>query len=1733
MFGGKFNHEARFFADGYELSGVDNVTFSYNNAANIIKPLGTRDGLTTHSGPIQQTLSVSRVLTYNDPIFSYTGEAPISGSIFYEDDYYGFETGYLVDYSLNCAVGAVPRVSCNFQIASQMKSGVNANLAPQSHPVIDIPTQGSISITCDNSTTNRVVGFDYGVKCERKAYLTIGSDDIVKVELLPPLEYNATVQLDVDDAFLQDAYSFLEEKENKTLSLNVNGRSGSLIQSVDIPNASLVGEDLQVSADGSTRITLKYIGHSAAYEETSLSGDITYVFDENGAVYNQTSSTELLDLWYDGDPNIYGIQLGENVTKVGFGAFSGCQNLGGDLYIDMDSGSGPTISSIGYSAFEGCTGFDGNLIIEEGLESIGYAAFKNTTLDGDLILPDSLTQISGEAFYGCKNFNGILRLPNEKFSLDDNCFKDCVGFKGDLVIPDKISNSIPSGAFQNCQFNGSLYLGTGIEYIEEFAFYGCDKFKGGLNMPPNLIKIGEAAFSGCKEFNEKLILNSSLQNIGRSSFAGCSQIFKNLDIPDSVTGIQDYAFQYCSNINALNIGANLEYIGVGAFEFCEDLAGEIDFKDVKEISTGAFKNDDKISNVKFNSIESIGSFAFKDCDGLNGDLVLPNSLTDLQDEAFANCINLEGSLTISDSLIKTPYRGFYNCGFSGDLNIGANVEIVGAESFKYCKFASQLVLPDTLEEIQYKSFMGCSFTGDLVLKNNITGVYNEAFRDLRNIKRVFVDFPYTVFKDSNHFLNAGSDVGGSCLYANARDYDDYINQLDNNGLFQGISICRGAAQSRVYRAGDDFILNETALDVPNEWYDIGESNANGNPEVYIDIGTGASAIGIDAFKNNIYLKGIVNIPENVNTIGNYAFQNTSIDKLYLNEGLQYISQFAFSNCDQIKGGVVIPNSVTGIGNGIFEDCIGLDGTLTIGKGLKKVSEGAFSSCENLGGEINIPSNVTGIGNSAFLGCSSFNSLKFQGNNIKSLGNDAFRDCVGISNDLSIPDSVTSIGGSCFQRCPNIASLELGGSVQIIGTLSFEACTSIDSVTLRDNIVSVGNSAFHKCSGIQYAYLDVPETAIGNNNSLRFQDDGPTSDRLLFVSENYIAGYNTASTTAKGGFIPGYYQGNLISIWPEDQNITTYYDQNFAILDSVDGNVIDEWKINNGDGYYLYIGNRTQSIGDGAFKHTNYGTSNLRGTLVVPSSLKSIGDSAFNKTALSSLVSQKGIETIAYRAFYECSFLESVSLPSTLISIGSEAFSSCSQLQEVTIGSNNATSRKTIINSKAFYSSTSKTITNGTVNLGFSVDQVGSRSFADNDPDVGDKWIETLNCSARYIGVEAFKYQGNLSNINLTDKCETIDESAFYECTSLTNVVIPDPKNIKPYAFNYCAGITNLSIGNDTENTKGIIEARAFRRIGPQYLAAGVIDLYVGSSIDSIGDRAFDARITDGGDADRFNNIKSATINSREIGGFQTFYNQGYMTGVTFGSGVKIIGRSVGEGADTFQGCSSLTKIEIPDPENIWQYSFRNCPNITGVYIGNDTENTQGRIETSAFRRVGLVNADPSVGDLYVGSSIDSIEASAFTASNDDGTYRYRWITSAELNCRNIGTSAFRYQRNMKEVTFGANVEQVGVESFNNCGITGDIIFRAGNLTKVKDLKILNRAFDGNINNKPRNVYLNGNYWNGSSPTTSDSYVNFNNSTWPTSMSGAFYVTGDGWTIGESAGPNSKPVRQWTTYPNPI
>jgi hypothetical protein len=272
MFGGKLNDESALYVAGYQVTGVSVADISYSQNSSTANPLGYSAGVTLSNADSTKNISITRDLLltkktissdWEDFLLQYTGLTGImDASINYESGFYGFKSGYMTEYMLNFAIGSIPKVTTNFTIFDSINTGNNSSGAYPSFYDYLLPFQSACQITCDNVTSNRVVGFDYSIKINRKPIYSIGSSLAVEVESIPPLEYSASVQIEIDDAFLQNSQNFLTNKENKNVSLSIDSDViGVPAITFNVPKASLVSEQLSASADGLLKLTLNYVGH--------------------------------------------------------------------------------------------------------------------------------------------------------------------------------------------------------------------------------------------------------------------------------------------------------------------------------------------------------------------------------------------------------------------------------------------------------------------------------------------------------------------------------------------------------------------------------------------------------------------------------------------------------------------------------------------------------------------------------------------------------------------------------------------------------------------------------------------------------------------------------------------------------------------------------------------------------------------------------------------------------------------------------------------------------------------------------------------------------------------------------------------------------------------------------------------------------------------------------------------------------------------------------------------------------------------------------------------------------------------------------------------------------------------------------------------------------------------------------------------------------------------------------
>lgn len=183
-----------------------------------------------------------------------------------------------------------------------------------------------------------------------------------------------------------------------------------------------------------------------------------------------------------------------------------------------------------------------------------------------------------------------------------------------------------------------------------------------------------------------------------------------------------------------------------------------------------------------------------------------------------------------------------------------------------------------------------------------------------------------------------------------------------------------------------------------------------------------------------------------------------------------------------------------------------------------------------------------------------------------------------------------------------------------------------------------------------------------------------------------------------------------------------------------------------------------------------------------------------------------------------------------------------------------------------------------------------------------------------IGNEAFYGCTNLSSVNLPDTITNIGEYAFANCASLASIVIPQNiTEIKSATFLGCAGLETISIPNSVTS---ICEA-AFS--GCEYLQT----INIPSNLTTVGVGAF------------YGCSRLVTFpvseNTTSIGA--NAFNGCAFTSAEIPSGIKKIEDK------TFYDCKNLTIVSIPNSvTNIGQKAFCNCTKLTNInYDGAKTK----------------------------------------------------------------------------------------------------------------------------------------------------------------------------------------------------
>ena len=604
-------------------------------------------------------------------------------------------------------------------------------------------------------------------------------------------------------------------------------------------------------------------------------------------------------------------------------------------------------------------------------------------------------------------------------------------------------------------------------------------------------------------------------------------------------------------------------------------------------------------------------------------------------------------------------------------------------------------------------------------------------------------------------------------------------------------------------------------------------------------------------------------------------------------------------------------------------------------------------------------NVTCIGSRAFMASTELTSITIP-NSVTSIGDYAFNGCTSLKY-LHIEDGTSTLslgvnysassgnyGKGLFRDCP-LETLYLGRDLSyktssytsvamLSGYSPFANISTLKSVIIGNSVTSIGSYAFYSCTRLTSITIPNSVTII---NSCAFNDC--TSLKYLHIEDG-------TSTLSLGC--------NTSKAYNDGMGKGLFYDCPLEIL---------------------YLGRNlsytaSYSNGYSPFAYVN--------------TLKSVN---FGKTYTS----------IPTYLFYNCGTIISLTIPASVLSISSNAFSGTTRIKTFFLGNTRPEGYS--------YAQGTMNYVSSATNYGFGTEYTNLSSMFE----VGgvkyvlvsakDRCCDVVDCNYNYSAGDIL-IDSLVTYRNVKLKVRNVNDYALYDNDKMQNATVKNNGTIGQYAFYGCGGMQTAVLGNSVE----AIGNYAFAE------CASLEEIIIPDNVPSVGSYCFN----------NCTSLERAIVGSGvEILNTKTFSGCSALKEVQVGENVATISTYV------FEKCSSLPQINIPQATTkINDNVFNGCTNLKTVIIEDKAGSlTLGRKTSSPYQ----LFADCKLDSVYIGCKLDYTKTSDYGYSPFRGNKYLRSVTYNDVEVA-IYDSEFAGCSNLQKVVFGKGITTIGNSAFANC-----------------------------------------------------------------------------------------------------
>lgn len=1318
-----------------------------------------------------------------------------------------------------------------------------------------------------------------------------------------------------------------------------------------------------------------------------------------------------------------------------------------------------------------------------GVAQIGEEAFEGCSLQS-LLLPSTLTAIGKNAFADNSKLNDIdLSHVRSDLQFGEYVFRNCRMLES-VEIPDNVGYIPFNSVFYNCTKLKSFVVSPdnpnyyadeqGVLYnadVTEIAYYP-EGLTGDYVIPDTIKVIGGGVFIG-KANMVKITIPASVVNIGNGAFESCVNLSEVLFVEgEELLTIGDKAFYRCTALKSIKLPERTLSLG----ENCFDGSGlsDIDFGGVRTIAANAFGNTKSLSVLTIPaSVTEIGKYAFsssaiseiKFAPRATGKEETPFEPLKLGKSVFTYCASLKKA-TFPDGLTSIPDSTFYNCAAltyvyvpktvaNGDdvvAGVSGFARAIGPRAFYHC---------ESLAEIEFglggtgdlsfaeRAFWGCTSLKTLNLPNRLRGVENDydAFQfglklagGLSNPNAVMCFSKYDG-RDCAAVESINVEEGGlyfssydGALYTAGRKMLVFCPQQKSGtitiakeaetfrvGCFWNCQILSaiefeegGTADFELPSVSGSFTYTTDAL-----FYNCCKLSSIAFPARLVKIGDNALYWGeAIAGRSNHNISVVTFAPDcRLNEIGKSAFKNCKIKEIELPASVTTLGQKPFEGCSIAR--LVVPDSLASDG---FTDLVaGISGlkniecrstckNFTTVDGVlfsKDGTELVFCPADKVAEVYTVPADVRKISDYSFKDNVGVKAVEFESaESSLTIGAYAFQNAAIVS--VTLPERLVSISDRAFSGCAMLARVTFEPQCRLttLGNYAFEKCASLTEISIPDLTTSIGIYAFSGCSLLANFNL-------GANSQLI------TIGQHAFRNCSALVEFTAPATLA--------YFGKPTTADTVTEKTSSYTFYNCKQLAKVDLSACS----------VEYIAMYT-------FQHCS-----SLATVLLPQGLKGIGQYAFqNCVKLSEITLPEGLVTINGQAFSGCgqyikktglkTGLKSITVPSTVTTIGKSAFEECAALEEATIKSS-LIGESMFLDCRMLKKVTIGVNTESIKNLAFSgctslsdidlqsniLTEIGKGAFqsaAISDFVIPDS-VTSLGAGSAATGADGvFADCSKLLSVTIGTGVANLADCLFANCQSLETVEFKEngkTAQIGKKVFYNCRSLKAISLPS-TVNQIGLVGTSSYTTSTTNCSVfegcAALVSISLPSAVAKIGQNTFKD----------CSSLQTVTFNGNvlEFIALGAFSGCASLTDFTF----PMLGSSFTLGASAFAGCSSLESIVLPDNvKTIAQNTFLNCVSLEAAAMQSVAAGTVGASAFEGCVKLKNVKLSDAVTQIKQKAFLNCVALEQITLPASL-TKLGNGSTSSSAGYGNV----FENCVSLLEITLPEEVNVIDVATFKNC-----------------------------------------------------------------------------------------------------